>query len=256
MSQTKLFDRDPVRVLLATLIEERAIDMKSLSRQIDRNDTYIQQYLKMGKPLHLKEPERVKLAEILNIDEVSLGAPLRSRSRESRSPSPDVATIGEVTGRRGVPDDAIPEVLLTAGLGAGQMSIITEVAHKDGRTYAAEEVRDWWRLPDWLLRSRFNARPQHVACFPAEGDSMEPTIRNGDVVFVDLRHRVPSPPGLYALATPFGGVEVKRLEVISVVGEDPIRIRVQSDNPHHKPNERTLGEIAIVGRVLGRFTTD
>jgi hypothetical protein len=243
-------------VFLSAVIEERGLDMKTLSLQIGRNETYIQQYLNRGTPRTLKENDRARLAEILGVDEVSLGGRLRSgESRVDVAPLKP-ATLGSVTGRRGIPEDAIAEMALTAGLGDGQMSIVTSEFDASGHSYAAEEVRDWWRLPDWLLRSQFNAKAANVACFPAQGDSMAPTIKNGDVVFVDLRHRVPSPPGLYALADAFGGVEVKRLEVVSANGQEPIRVLVQSDNPRHSPRERLLDEIALVGRVVGRFTTD
>ena len=85
---------------------------------------------------------------------------------------------------------------------------------------------------------------------------MSPTIMDGDVVFIDTRHRVPSPPGVYALVDEFGGVIVKRLEVVSKPREDPIVIRVSSDNPFHGERELTLDEINIIGLFLGRFTTN
>lgn len=83
---------------------------------------------------------------------------------------------------------------------------------------------------------------------------MTPTIEDGDVIFVDTRHRVPSPPGIYALADEFGGVVVKRLEVTSRPGDEMIRVQISSDNPRHSTRELTLDEIQIVGRYIGRFT--
>ncbi|MCZ4089359.1 S24 family peptidase [Sinorhizobium psoraleae] len=108
-------------------------------------------------------------------------------------------------------------------------------------------------MPEWML-SRMGVRAPHVAAFPSQGDSMTPTINDGDVVFVDTRHRVPSPPGIYALADEFGGVIVKRLEVTSRPGEETITVRISSDNPRHLDRELTLEEITIVGRYIGRFT--
>lgn len=254
MAPTKLFDRAPARIALAALIEERDLDMATLSKEIGRNPTYIQQYLNRGVPSELKERDRARLASVLGVDEVTLGGPLRDNPRvvhTQRSP-----TIGSVTGRRGIPTDAIAEVLVTGGLGPGTLTVVSAERGGDGASYAAEEVRDWWRLPDWLLRSQLNASAANIACFPVAGDSMAPTINNGDVVFVDIRHRHPSPPGVYALADAFGGIEVKRLEVVSSLGEDPIRLLVQSDNPRHGPRERLLDEISIVGRIVGRFTTN
>ena len=146
----------------------------------------------------------------------------------------------------------IPEIDLIAGLGGGGLAAL-EVTASNGITFAAEVVRDHWRLPDWML-NRMNVRPAHVAAFPSRGDSMSPTIEDGDVVFVDTRHRVPSPPGVYALADEFGGVVVKRLEVTSRPGDETVTVRISSDNPLHRERELTLPEIQIVGRYIGRFT--
>ena len=163
-------------------------------------------------------------------------------------------TMGSETGVQRLPHGAIAEMNLRAGLGNGTLSIVSEEFHPSGATYAAEEIRDWWRMPDWVVRSTLNATPSQLACFPADGDSMEPTIRAGDVVFINVSHRSPSPDGIYAIADPFGGVQVKRIEVISTFDEDPVRVRILSDNPRHMPVERTLPEIKIVGRVVGTFS--
>lgn len=152
---------------------------------------------------------------------------------------------------KAMPND-IPEIDLIAGLGGGGISAV-EVSASNGITFASEVVRDHWRLPDWML-NRMNVRASHVAAFPTRGDSMEPTIKDGDVVFVDTRHRVPSPPGVYALADEFGGVVVKRLEVTSRPGSDVTTVRVSSDNPRHLDRELNLDEIQIIGAYVGRFT--
>lgn len=150
------------------------------------------------------------------------------------------------------PSQDIPEIDLIAGLGGGGLAAL-EVSSQNGISFAREAVRDHWRLPDWML-GRMGVRPQHVAAFPSRGDSMTPTIDDGDVIFVDTRHRVPSPPGIYALADEFGGVVVKRLEVTSRPGDEMIKVQISSDNPRHMTRELTLDEIQIVGRYIGRFT--
>ena len=83
---------------------------------------------------------------------------------------------------------------------------------------------------------------------------MFPTIVDGDVVFADTRHQVPSPPGVYVLADQFGGVIIKRLEVISRPSDETVVVRISSDNSKHRDQELTLDEITIIGRYVGRFT--
>lgn len=150
--------------------------------------------------------------------------------------------------------NAIPEISLTAGLGGGGLATVVSTTNKHGVTFAKEAIRDHWRLPEWIL-ARLNAKAAAIAAFPVQGDSMEPTLRDGDVVFINLRHRAPSPDGIYALADEFGGVVVKRLEVTSRPGEDPVQIDIISDNPRHSRRNRTLDEVHIIGRYVGRFTT-
>ena len=153
---------------------------------------------------------------------------------------------------KGIPADSIPEIDVVAGLGGGGLTARAESSH-NGITFSADVIRDHWRLPEWIL-SRWHVRPHHIAVLQCQGDSMYPTIGDGDPIFVDTRHRVPSPPGVYALADEFGGVIVKRLEVVSRPGEDPIRVLVSSDNKNHQSRELTLDELAIIGRYLGRLT--
>lgn len=147
------------------------------------------------------------------------------------------------------PENRIDEIDVTAGLGGGGLARL-----ESNGEFSAEVIRDFWRLPSWVL-SRFNAQPGHIKAFPAQGDSMHPTIEDGDVVFVDIRHRVPSPPGVYVIADEFGGVVVKRLEVISRPRDEDVVIRVISDNERHQPRDLMLEEVNIIGRYVGRFTT-
>ncbi len=166
----------------------------------------------------------------------------------------ETPTIGSETGRRGIPPNGIAEIDVTGGLGAGGLTIVNSgVPGRAGMTFSAESVRDYWVFPAWLL-ARFDIRPDNATAFPVQGDSMEPTLRNGDVIFVDTRHRVPSPPGIYALSDEFGGVVVKRLEVISKPRDEEVIVRIMSDNPRHETRELPLSDIYIIGRYLGRFT--
>lgn len=148
--------------------------------------------------------------------------------------------------------DLIDEIDVYAGLGGGGAPILRNMM-ENGIVIASEAVRDHWRIPTYLL-NRFNARPQQIKAFPAQGDSMHPTIHDGDVVFVDTRHRVPSPPGIYVLADEFGGVITKRLEVTSRPSDEQMMVRISSDNPNHLDRELLLEEIHIIGRYVGRFT--
>ncbi len=227
---------DPVRKRIRQLIGDNNLDMKSLSLALGKNHAYLQQYLERGIPKELNERSRMLLAEQLGVDETELGGP--QGPRPGRPPA--------------AAQEQIPEIDVHAGAGGGGFTAL-ESHSANGMTFSREVVRDHWRLPDWLLYS-LNAKSGNLAAFPVQGDSMSPTLLDGDVVFVDTRIRQPSPPGLFVLADEFGGVIVKRLEVSSGPGEDEIMVRVGSDNPHHMTKELRLDEISIVGRYVGRFT--
>lgn len=164
------------------------------------------------------------------------------------------ATVSSATGRRGLPADSIPEADPRSGLGGGGLPAQLFSERKGGESYSAEEVHDHWRLPDWVHRSVFYARPNQLVCFRTLGDSMQPTIMNGDVIFADLHHKVPSPDGIYVLADEYGGIIVKRLQVLGRQGDGPARIRVLSDNPNHEAETKMEDDIHIIGRYVGRFT--
>lgn len=211
----------------------------------------------------LKQMDQAQLAAELGVTQPTVsrwlsGSELKGKNRDKLL---DLARDRDLLSDDGIPAkskkapvaDRIDEIDVTAGLGGGGLAVLEQTSNDHGMTFAAEVVRDFWRLPTWVL-NRFNAQASHIKAFPAQGDSMEPTIDDGDVVFVDTRHRVPSPPGVYALADEFGGVVVKRLEVVSRPREDPVVVRILSDNSRHSPRELTLDEITIIGRYIGRFT--
>lgn len=174
---------------------------------------------------------------------------------DAQEPLTDEAmTQGEHTGARGIPEGATPQIDVTAGMGGGGITIVSEgVPGKNGMTFAAENISDWWRVPPAILTAMGNVKPTDITFVPVQGDSMAPTLIEGDVVIVDTRHRWPSPDGLYALNDAFGGVIVKRLEVTSKPSEEEARVDVISDNPRHPTKNWSLEELRIVGRVLRKF---
>lgn len=261
-------DRDQVRARVADAIAELNLDMATVSRAIGRNHAYIFQYLNQGKPTRLPEEVRIALAAILKLPEDDLRSGF-SRGNGKRPalkrvplgqefpPDPptdhDIATVGSETGRRGVPVDGSAQLDVTAGMGGGGLTIVSEgVPGRAGMTFSVEHVADYWRLPRPIL-SALGLHAADVTILPVQGDSMETTLSEGDFVFVDTRHRLPSPDGVYALADEFGGIVVKRLEVVSGPRDEQTTVRIISDNPRHEPKERPLSDVRIIGRVLRRF---
>ncbi|WP_336800822.1 helix-turn-helix domain-containing protein [Kaistia sp. MMO-174] len=191
------------------------------------------------------------LAETVPADElkrVPLGEEFPPESDPDHLP-----TVGTETGRQGIPAHSIAEIDVTAGLGAGGIAMISEATSPEGARFAAEVIKDFWVLPAWIL-ARLGIKPEHAAAFLMQGDSMEPTLFGGEVGFIDLRHKVPSPPGIYAIADQFGGVMFKRLDVVSKPSDPEVMVSVVSDNPRHEPRLLALDDLYILGRYIGKFS--
>src|SRR5260370_21053062 len=58
-------DMDPVRKLIADKLDEKGLTMKEASKKIDRNETYLSQFLRHGVPTEIGERERLDLGRLL-----------------------------------------------------------------------------------------------------------------------------------------------------------------------------------------------
>ncbi|MBO1080877.1 S24 family peptidase [Roseomonas haemaphysalidis] len=242
---------DRVRKLIDEKLVELDVDLSSLSQKMGRNHAYLQQYMRRGVPVELKEKDRERLAPLLGIhaDELRLSPREAAESAPMKYPAND-------TKPRTVPSDpsitpalnGVPEIdaILGAGsAGDGEM----EAWSPDGiSSISADVIRDTWGIPDSYLLGELHTTRERARIIEVRGDSMEPTLEPGDRVMVDLGDRRPSPPGLFALWDGIG-VVVKRLEHIP--NSDPPRFRLMSDNTaRHNEYERAEDEINIIGRVI------
>ena len=205
---------DP-RLILERLCTERGEDFAGLSRMLGRNPAYIQQFVRRGVPKRLKEEERRKLARYFSVSESLLGGP----------PDEPVSPNGLVSIKR-------HPVSVSAGPGA--------VAGQEyGKPYFAFDER-------WL-KALTASSPPNLSIVRVEGDSMSPTLNDGDDILVDLgdcgdRMR----DGIYVLRVD-DALVVKRL-ALNPMGR---RVTVQSDNPAYPDwPDCDLDEINCIGRVI------
>ncbi len=129
---------------------------------------------------------------------------------------------------------AVPFVKVEASLGGGALA--TDEEHDE----------PWFFRRSWL-RDTLGAKAPDLRLIGVKGDSMEPTLLNGDIVMLDVADRISTPPGIFVLFDGIGLV-AKRLE--PVPNSDPPLVRIISDNPRYDTYARTLEEIAVVGRVI------
>ncbi|MFZ2948804.1 MAG: S24 family peptidase [Desulfuromonadaceae bacterium] len=112
-----------------------------------------------------------------------------------------------------------------------------------------ENIIDFLYFKSEWVRFSLNASPQDLYLIHVEGESMEPTLRPGDVILVDHRTADTLPrDGIYVLRMD-DTLLVKRLQRLP--GNI---IKVTSDNSAYDPFTISLGDpmagVAIIGRVV------
>jgi hypothetical protein len=210
---------DPARACLVALAAERGVSLSALSGLLGRNAAYLQQFVRKGSPRKLEENDRRTLAEFFGVDEAELGAPARET----------VLTVGAGTPLRSADWADIPRLPLGASAGPG--TIAQDSAPVDRLRFSGR----------WLRQQ--GLEPGMLTVIEVEGDSMEPTLRDGDEILVDRTPR-PTRSGLHVVRLD-DVLLVKRLEP-GPAGT----LRVISDNPAYPRIERPLAEVAVIGRVV------
>ena len=213
---------DPARFAVRAAVAAAGMTLKQASRALGRNDAYLQQYLYRGTPRRLPEPLRLRLAEITGADQADF---LDPALRALRSP----AGGGE--------DGTVRVPLHAVRAAAGGGSVPDE----------ASGSRDSLAFPPALLRRITAAPAGGLKLLSISGDSMSPTLEDGDLVMVDTQRRMPSPPGIFILDDGVGLV-AKRVDAIP--NSWPLALRLSSDNPAYSNYRRQVDEVHIVGRVV------
>lgn len=161
---------------------------------------------------------------------------------------------GSETGTHGIPEDAIAQLDASGGMGGGGLTIVNEgIPGRQGMTFAAEAISDFWRLPAAVLAS-IGLRTSDAIMLQVKGDSNAPVLLEGDYVMVDTRHRWPSPDGFYAFLDDFGEIIVKRLRATDEEDDEDRWVEIISANSAYPTRKRRVSDLRIIGRVTRRFS--
>lgn len=214
--------------MLASLIVERGANYGALSRLIGRNAAYIQQYIKRGTPRKLDEKDRRVLARYFGVDEALLGGP---------PPMGIAAREGGVPGKRPGSTQmvAVPRLALEASAGLGLLP------GDEHPTSAIGFDRRWLRSLGLL--------PENLSIIDVKGESMAPTLGNGDRIMVDRSDSVERlRDGIYVLRLD-DALMVKRVALSP--SRERRALTISSDNPHF-PTWRDVDPalVDLVGRVV------
>jgi hypothetical protein len=199
------------RAALDRLIRDNGDDYVTLSRLIGRNAAYVQQFIKRGSPKRLPERERQILARYFGVDERVLGAPEVPRGAGLR---------------------LVPKLAVGASAGGGALTDLEALAGKVG----FDET--------WLRQMGLD--PAGLSLIRVLGDSMQPTLNDGDDIMVDTAGaNRPPKKGIHVLRLD-GTLMVKRL----VPGKGGT-LTILSDNPDYAAIEDVdAADVAVIGRVV------
>lgn len=203
------------RAALERLIEERGEDYAGLSRLLGRNPAYVQQYIKRGSPRRLAEEDRRRLARYFGVDEGLLGAPPSAAGRS---------------------DGLVPVPRLDVGAAAGAGAF-------DGDERAQGHIA----FDSTWLRRVASGAPDQLSIIRVAGDSMAPTLGDGDEILVDRGDAAPRlRDGIYVLRID-AALVVKRLALNPAART----LSIRSDNPAYPGwPDCAPDAIDIVGRVV------
>jgi phage repressor protein C with HTH and peptisase S24 domain len=194
---------DP-RDALVSLARDAGQGLSALSAMLGRNQAYLGQYVRRGTPRLLPERERRLLADHFGVPEAVLGAPPAGAEAFVR----------------------VPRLAIAASAGAG--------ASVDAELELAAAL-----IPAALAR---RLRLERGSVIRVRGDSMEPGLRDGDLLLVDTARRAPDARG---------GVYVIRLDdalMVKRVRRGEGGLRASSDNPLAPP--LPVGPIEVIGQVV------
>lgn len=138
----------------------------------------------------------------------------------------------------------VPDLNIFGGLGGGGLM---EVLADEGTPVDPGQLRGYWTFPDYMLNA-FRSM-EGIYAWEVRGDSMQPTLPGGSVVFVDVTQNTLPPDDIYALDAG-DGLVVKRLHLVPRSDS----IDVISDNKDRYPIDRLKrDEVDVYGRVVGWF---
>lgn len=202
-------DEQDQRTALKAAVERDGTSLSWLSeRLLKRNPAYLQQYLTRGTPRLLAEGDRRLLAKFLRVSDAALG------------------------GAETASDDsiAVPRFALAVSAGPGAL--------------VGEEQRALPFRFDARFLAGLGVRRDAASLIDVKGDSMQPTLIDGDTILVDHARRSIAPRGgVYAIRLD-GMLSVKRLRAI---GRE---VEVASDNRDYATVVRAAEVVEVIGRVV------
>lgn len=114
----------------------------------------------------------------------------------------------------------------------------------------SENVIGFWQIPKTEFQTITFANPESVKMLRVFGDSMEPTLKDGDWVLVDTSRNTVDSDGMFLIRMT-SGLAVKRIQ--NTIGSD---IVIKSDNPKYDNITASASDVYVVGKVIYTLTAE
>lgn len=238
-------------------LETAGISQADLARAVDMTPDKLNRVLKGKREISAGELIRISMF-------LDRPLPLKQLAGDTRPlelrREPDDHTIEmhyhpaiSTEGRFGLSSNDIPQIDGTIGLGSRDDIETLQITLPNGESIAAAPVLGAWRIPQSVLQRRVRTSSDHLHMLECEGNSMDPVIKDGDVVMIDKSRTNPAMPGIFALWEN-GGQTIKQVEIVR--GTDPVQYRLIPANKDYATYEVPADDVIIIGRYAGRFTVD
>lgn len=221
---------DTIRQKIDELIRAKnGVDYASVSAALGKNTAYIHQYISKKSPRVLSDPHRKIVANILGIDETEL------MTDEQKIQERRISIIGNVKPS----SDTVSIAVLDARACCG-----------DGIEVLTENVIGLWQMPKTEFQTITFANPDVIKMLRVFGDSMEPTLKDGDWVLVDTSRNYIDSDGMFLIRMS-SGLAVKRIQ--NTITQDVV---IKSDNKKYDNITAALSDITIIGKVIYTLTAE
>ncbi|MBQ5783612.1 MAG: S24 family peptidase [Bacteroidales bacterium] len=219
---------EEIKEKVGKLVMEKGMTYNSISISLGKNPSYLQKFVKEKSPKRLDEKFRRDLAFLLNVDEQELT---------------DVPLLPVHMSGVNMVAEKITSLFTHSDKDAVIDMIDATACCGDGIDNLPEKVCGQWKLPMADFKSIVAGAPKNIKMLRVQGDSMQPTINEGDFVWVDISNNFVGSDGIYLIRMATG-LAVKRLQ------SGLNNIVIKSDNSSYSDITAEVGEIKIVGKVV------
>jgi SOS-response transcriptional repressor LexA len=129
-----------------------------------------------------------------------------------------------------------------------QIHYFTDVrASAGGGAFTFDENYEVLTVDRTIMNNVISSSNQKIDAINVDGESMEPTLQDGSIVFIDRAQNNISKDGIY-IASTTAGLFIKRIRQRA----DGM-VELISDNKAYSPEIMLADEVKIVGRVVGNI---